>query len=269
MRRLTVLALGLLAGLAILLGACGRREAARPVTPSLRIAADTSVATLAEGLLNAYEEQHPAVLLSMAPTGRNTALRALQSGEVDAALLLYPPSERSFFHTPIAREMLAIVAQPEVTINGLSRDDVRAIFSGQKVTWEELGSAPLPIEVITREWDSSTRLAFDALVMEGQPLTSSARLGFSDEHVLDLVAGVPGAIGYVPHSVLDGRVKVLAYEGALPTSQAADTFAYPLVTTVEFVTQDEPQGATRVLLDWMLSDEGQEVVRRYMLGLND
>ncbi len=267
MKRLPALALGLLAGLTFL-SACGQHKAARPATPALRIVADTSVMALAEGLLNIYEEQHPTVLLSMAPAGRNTALRALQTGEVDAALLLYPPDERSFFHTPVAREMLAIVVHPEVTVNSLSQDDVRAIFSGQTVTWEEVGGVSLSIEVVTREWDSSARLAFDILVMEGQTMTSSARLGFSDTHVLDLVAGTPGAIGYVPHSVLNGRVKVLAYNDTLPTPQTANTLAYPLVTTVEFVTRDEPQGATRALLDWILSNEGQEVVRRYMLGLN-
>ncbi len=260
-------AFGLL--IALLLTACGQGAAVRPTTPSLRIAVDGSVVLLAEGLINAYEIHHAGVQLSMAPTGRDIALNALRAGEVDAVLLLYPPGERSLFHTPIAREIMVIVAHPEVPLAGLSHSDVRAIFSGQKVHWNEVGGKATPIEVITRERGSSARLAFDALVMEGQTMTSSARLGVNDGHLLDLVATIPGAIGYVPRSALDGRVKMLAYDGAPPTPQAVKANAYPLVTTVEFVTQEEPQGNARALLEWILSDEGQDVVRRYMLGLND
>lgn len=261
------LAFGLL--IALLLAACGRGAGTRPVTPSLRIAVDGSVVPLAEGLINAYEARHPNAQLSMAPTGRDTALNALQAGEVDAVLLLYPPGERTLFHTPIAREIVVIVAHPEVPLTGLSHGEVRAIFSGQKVNWDEIGGKPTPIEVIVRERGSSVRLAFDALVMEGQAVTSSARLGVNDGHLLDLVATIAGAIGYAPRSALDGRVKTLAYDGAPPTPQAVKANAYPLVTTVEFVTREEPQGNARALLEWILSDEGQDVARRYMLGLND
>lgn len=256
--------------LALLLSACHKGGAASsPLTPSLRIAADVSVTPLAEGLLNAYETRFSGAQLSMAPTGRQAALSALEAGEVDAVLLLHPFQANSLFHTPIAREMLLIVVHPEVTLDTLARSEVRAIFSGGVATWDELGGPPIPIEVITRERGSSTRLAFDSLVMEGQSMTPSARLGVSDGHVLELAAATPGAIGYVPRSLLDSRVRPLAYDGARPTPQAAQDGTYALVTQVELVTLDEPHGSARAFLDWILSDEGQEVVRRYMLGLND
>lgn len=256
--------------LALLLTACRNGSAAPgPLTPSLRIAADASVMPLAEGLLNAYETRFSGAQLSMAPTGRQTALSALEAGEVDAALVLHPLEGSNLFHTPIARELLVIVVHPDVTLEALSRNEVRAVFSGRAATWDELGGPSIPIEVITRERGSSTRLAFDSLVMEGQSMTPSARLGVGDGHVLELVGATPGAIGYMPSSLIDSRVRQLAYDGMRPTLEAAQDGTYPLVTQVELAALSEPRGSTRAFLDWVLSDEGQDVVRRYMLGLNE
>jgi hypothetical protein len=41
------------------------------------------------------------------------------------------------------------------------------------------------------------------------------------------------------------------------------------VVEVVFVSKEEPQGKLRDFLDWVLSDAGQDVVKRRMLSLNE
>ncbi len=261
----------------LLLTACARQAgsapnpaAPNPAAPSIRLAADSASAPLAEDLLNGYESLNAHVLLTLVRASRASALAALEAGEVDAALLLYPLAGSALFHTPLAREMIVIIAHPDVPVNVLTQREVRALFSGQIASWPALaGGAELPAQVIAWEQGSSTRLAFEALVMGGQPHAASARLAADEAHLLQLVSEMPGAVGYAARSALTEDVKLVDYEDTAPTSQNARTNAYPLVTMIEFVAVGEPEGTLRAFLDWTLSSEGQVVVRRHMLGLSD
>ncbi len=255
---------------ASLLTACGQASTYAPISPTLRLAADDAAAPLAESLLNAYEIRHPNVLATLATTTREAALALVQTGDVDGALVLHPLDDKELFQTPIGRELIALIAHPDLDIINLHRREVRDIFSGQVVTWHALGGPATPIQVVAREAGSSARLAFDALVMQGQPLTPSARLAFNEAEMVALVGQTPGAIGYVAHHMLTSQVKSVSYEAAPPTLEAVQANIYPLVTWVEFIAREEPSGGSlRTFLDWILSKEGQDVVRRQMLGVND
>ncbi len=254
------------------LGACARQAPAapNPAAPAIRLAADGASFPLAEDLLNGYESLNPHILITLTHGSRPSALAALEAGEVDGVLLLYPLEDGDLFHTPVAREMIVMIAHPDVPVGGLTRRDVRALFSGQIVAWPApTGEVGLPVQVVAREGGNSTRLAFEALVMGGQPHAASARLASDERHMLQLVGEMPGAVGYTTRSALSEGVKVLDYEASAPTPQNARTNAYPLVTLVEFVASGEPEGALRDFLDWALSDEGQAIARRHMLGLSD
>lgn len=256
--------------LAALLGGCAGAASLNPVAPSIRLAVDDAAAPLGESLLNSYEILHPSALLSLTVTNRESALAAVESGEADAALVIHPVAEEALFHTPVARETLVVVGHPDLPVEGLSRVDARAVFSGQIRAWPAPDGLPPPrIEVVVPEVGSSARLAFDALVLSGAPVTGSARVAASGEHVASIVAETPGAVGFtVGVAQVDG-VRLLDYEDVEPTLDNARDNTYRLVTPVEFVAGDEPQGAARAFLDWVLSEDGQTVVRRHTLGVNE
>jgi phosphate transport system substrate-binding protein len=254
---------------ALLAAGCGRSAAPDTGAVSIRVAADTATAPLAESLLNAYEVHQPHVVLSLARGNRDTVLGALSSGEADAAVLLYPPDTQEVFHTPIGYEQLVIVVHPEVGVDDVTRGDLRAIFSGRVTNWAALGGPDAAIQVIARERGSSTRLAFESMVMEQETLMPSARLAFDEDHMLALVGATYGSIGYVAHGSLDDRVKVLGFEGILPAQQSDRRGAYSLVTPVVFVALEKPHGELYALLEWLLSADGQAVVKRHVLGLKE
>ncbi len=252
----------------LLLSACsGEPRAVEAVRPTLRIATDEASAPLVESLLNTYEARNPQALLALSPGSRDTVLLQVAAGQVDAALVLHPPDRSDLFATPVGREVIALIANHDVPIGSLYRRDVRAVFSGQVLAWDAPVGADTPIAVVTREQGDSTRLALKSLVLEGQPITPSARLAASNAEMLSLVATIPGAVGYVPSSFLDDSVVALDYEGAPPTLEAAAGNTYPLTDTVQFVAIAEPVGSLHAFLDWILSDEGQAVVKRHMLGI--
>ncbi len=257
----------------LLVTACHQQDASNPVELSIRLASDTASAPLAESLLNAYESKDiGGTPLTLTQLEHQPALTALQSGEMDALFLAHPPKQEELFFTPIANELLIIVANPELPIDSLSLDEIRGIFTGRISSWDALGGPVISIQAITREQGTSIRQAFEALVMEGQPITRSARLAMDEQDMLEQVGTTPGGIGYAAGTSLslsEEQVIPLSVDGVSPSREAARRRAYRLMMPVFFVTPSEPEGALRNLLDWILSPEGQAVIRQQALGLND
>jgi phosphate transport system substrate-binding protein len=169
----------------------------------------------------------------------------------------------------VGRELIAIIAHPGVPAEGVNRRDIRALYSGQITAWAGEDGAAQPVQLVILDAGESTALAFDALVLQGQEPVSSARVAPDVDHVVGLVASTPGGLGIAPLNAVGDEVKTLAYEGAEPTPDSARDHRYTLVTDVVFVAPQEPTGAGKSFLDWVLSGEGQAVVRHHMLGFDE
>lgn len=255
---------------AVMLAGCWEKADDDISTHGLTLATDPESASLAEGAVNAYETFNTNEPLTLQEAGRDQVLAALQAGEVDAALILHPAEDldAELFHTVVGREMLVLAVHDSVTIDSLSRGDARALFSGQQATWPEI-DPPLAVAIIATEPGSSMRRALEDLILGEQMLASSARLATDSQEMLDLVRTTPGAVALVERSAITTPIETLRYDGRRPTPANARRGRYTLTTTVEFVALEEPTGQVRAFLDWLLSEDGQAVVKRTMLGARE
>jgi len=249
----------------------GCRAIAPPVSSAeFTVSCDLATVTLAEGLINAYEDLHPGARLSLRPSSRPAALSAIADGDTAAALILYPPAE-PVFHTPLGREGIVFVASPTVPVDNLTQRDARALLAGRIASWPMLPSGdPISTVIVIDDVDGSARLALTALLMREQPFAPAARIEPDTARLLQLVTDTPGAVSYVPYNALTvDTVRRLSFDGMPPTPENIQSNRYGLITTIEFVASAEPVGVVRDFLNWILSPEGQRVVRRYAFSLND
>src|SRR5574340_1803518 len=68
---------------------------------AIRIASDGLTDAVAEGLLNAYEDENSDSGFALHSMSRGAALSALDADTADAVLLLYPPDGNQRFYTSI------------------------------------------------------------------------------------------------------------------------------------------------------------------------
>jgi phosphate transport system substrate-binding protein len=140
-----------------------------------------------------------------------------------------------------------------------------------------MSSVPvLPIEIVAPAPGTPGRTQLEALIMRGQEVAKSSRLGTGEPHILDQVASTPGSVGIVTldtylHYTDAGGIglKLLGFEGAPPTLDSAREGLYRLTAPVELVTPEQPSGAVRAFLRWVLSEDGQAIVRQGMVGVRD
>ncbi len=230
---------------------------------SLTVATDLSTISLGANLLNAYEVVAENTELSLSQSPRSQVLTSIKSGMVDAAFILLPPDDRSFFFTAVGQEQLVFIVNDASAIEEISLTSIRALYTGQVIDWNGPYLPPTPLSLFT---GTSLVEAFEQTTLDGNAVGGHVMLAESESGIVAQVADSDNTIGFVSYSTVREGVTTLAVEGIKPT---VSTSNYPVRATVVIVTASEPTGRTRDFVDWVISDEGQAVVRRQMLGFAD
>ena len=102
--------------------------------------------------------------------------------------------------------------------------------------------------------------------MQARAVSRNAVLKSSAKDVVDFVANTPGAIGYVPLSHVDPRVKVISVEGVRPSAETSANGKYVLSSPLYVIARNEPQGDLREFMAWLLGDPGQGLLSQLGLG---
>ena len=285
-RLLSVLAL------AALLAACGGGstpgEGSGTQTPQagspetiVNIGSDTMV-NLALAWAEAYQDEHPAVSISVTGGGSGTGLAALVNGTTDLANASRAISaqERSNAEangvTPVefvvARDAIAIIVHPDNPVSELSLPVLSAMYQGQITNWAEVGGEDRPIVLLSRETNSGTHVYFLENVLrlgqDDNPALFSTKtlLLPSSEGITTEVRRNPNAIGYDGLGYVTDDVKtvaVAAEEGGVyvqPSIAAVNDQTYPIARDLYMYTAGEPEGAVASYLDWVYGPESQAIV---------
>jgi phosphate transport system substrate-binding protein len=139
------------------------------------------------------------------------------------------------------------------------------LFLGRTFDWTPFGGSGEVVPV-SREAEADSRQIFEERVMQTRAVTRNAVLKSSAKDVLEFVANTPGAIGYVPFSHLDTRVKAIAIAGVAPGPETAANGQYVLAAPLYVIARSEPQGDLREFMAWLLGGPGQTLLSQSGLG---
>lgn len=247
----------------------------------LQIIGSTSVMPLADKLADTYMESHPQTLIQVQGGGTSVGISSAGEGIVEMGSASrnvmageqqkYPNLKRF----TIAYDGIAIITHHDVNLSSLTLEQIRAIFSGEITNYSQVGGKDAEIVLVSREEGSGTRAMFENLVMSenGQtsPIHPSAILQTSNGAVRTTVAETPHAISFLSMAYLDDSVSVVSIDGVLPGMETLRNSTYPLIRPLYLLTRGDPQGLSRDFLDFVLSPDGQEIVRQqgYLPALSE
>ena len=234
---------------------------------TISLAGSTTVQPVAEKLGEAFKAANPDVQIDVQGGGSSVGVKSAGEGTVDignasreikdSEIDTYPDL---VIHT-IARDGIAIVVNPGVTVDGLTKAEVQAIFAGEIANWSEVGGPDKAIVVVSREEGSGTRAAFEEMVMgEEAMIVDTAILQPSNGAVKTTVSTTDDAIGFLSFGYLDASVKAVDIDGVKATVDNAKSGTYPIVRPLNMLTNGEPTGVVKAFLDFVMSAEGQAVV---------
>ncbi|MFQ6058680.1 MAG: phosphate ABC transporter substrate-binding protein [Anaerolineae bacterium] len=276
----------ILALLVLALAACRPAETAPQTTAGAQQAiqnkgSDTMV-NLALAWAEAYMKKHPEVRISVTGGGSGTGIAALINGTVDIANAsrAMKPEEietaKARGITPVehvvARDAIAVVVHPSNPVDGLTIDQLSAIFSGRITNWREVGGEDRPIVLLSRESNSGTYVYFlEHVVRKGDKkapifFSPDTLLMPSSEGISSEIRQNPNAIGYDGLGYVTPDQKTVAVakspDGPFvqPSIETVNLGTYPVARPLYMYTDGQPTGMIKDYLDWILSEEGQRIV---------
>ena len=242
---------------------------------------DTMV-NLALAWAEAYQEIKPEVRLSVTGGGSGTGLASLINGTVDIANAsreikaeeITMAEEEGF--TPVefvvARDAIAVIVNPENPVNELTLEQLSKIYLGEITNWKDVGGNDQPIVCLSRETNSGTHVYFlETVIRLGEKdntdiFSAETLLLPSSEGIISEVRDNPNAIGYDGLGYVTSEVKLIAVsdvgqsEYVLPSVETVSSGTYPIARSLQMYTRGEPEGEILEYLNWLLSDEAQEIV---------
>ncbi len=211
--------------------------------------------------------------------GSATAFVDLKSGDADVGMASRPVKDaeaetlasfgdmRSISNEHVlGLDGVAIVVPTSNDTPGLSRRDLRRIFSGEVKNWSEVGGPNRPIHLYARNDESGTYDTFKDLVLKDTPLAKAERFEDSAE-LEEAVARDPDGVGFIGLPYVKTTRAVAISDGSSsplePTRFSIKTENYPLSRRLFLYTSADPNNpAVKDFVAFALSGPGQAVVRQ-------
>jgi len=240
------------------------------LTGQIQLAGSTTVQPLAEVLAEAFMAENRGVMVEIQGGGSSVGVTSAGEETVDIGNVSRNVKESEFEEFPelqvftIAYDGIAVVTNPDLDLPSLSIDQVKAIFAGEITNYSEVGGPDAEIVVVSREEGSGTRAAFEELVMQtgdAQALISAdALLQQSNGQIRTTLAETPNTIGYLSFGFLDESIKPVTIDGVEPTVENVKNGSYAIFRPLIMLTNGEPNSLAGAFLNFILSDEGQDIV---------
>lgn len=173
--------------------------------------------------------------------------------------------------TPIGREAFVFFVNSRNAVDGLGSDEIKNIYSGDTTSWSELGGKKDGIRAFQRPEDSGSQTTFikfmgDTPIQEPETEEMASGMGGIISEVASY-RNYKNAIGYTfrffaVDMVQNDKIKLLAIDGVEPTISSIRSDEYPLAAEFYAVTAGSDNPNIEAFIQWILSEEGQELVER-------
>lgn len=190
------------------------------------------------------------------------AYAAIVDGTADIVICAAPSKEQLEYAeqngvelelVPIGREAFVFIVNKNNPVDNLTVEQVKGIYSGEIKKWSEVGGENRYIDALQRNAGSGSQTAMLSF-MDGVQMKRSltglfgSAIGFSFRYYVEGIAE-------------NSDVKMLSLNGVYPSPENVANESYPLVSSFYAAyRKDNTNPNIPVLINWILSDEGQSIV---------
>lgn len=191
--------------------------------------------------------------------------QAIADGTTDILFSAAPSEEQKQYaeekgvelvYVPIGLEAFVFFVNEKNPVDDLSVEQVRGIYAGDYKNWSDVGGINRVINPVTRLSGSGSQSAMDAFMGERKiapksPLAvTGASIGFSFRYYMDGIVG-------------NQSVKMLSLNGVYPGAENIRNGSYPIISEFYAVYRaDNTNENIPALIDWILSEEGQNIIEK-------
>lgn len=247
----------------LLASACGR-----PVE-TLVVTGSSTIAPVFGEIAARFEAVHP-VRIDVQSGGSGRGIQDARSGlaQIGLASRALTAAERGegLVEHLLAWDGIVLIVHRDNPVQLLSRDQVRALFTGAARSWAEAGGGATPVVVVNKaEGRSTLALFLEEFGLDNADVRADIVAGENQQVILS-VAGNRGAVGYVSIGAAlaaerDGSaIRTLPLDGVSASMEAVAGGRWPLRRPLSLVTAGAPAGQAAALIDYALRDPAAQAL---------
>jgi phosphate transport system substrate-binding protein len=181
---------------------------------------------------------------------------------------------------PVAFDALVFFTHPDISIPGLSVDQLQDIYKGKLTNWKQVGGPDLPIVAFARDPKASNSLN-EVLLLEAGQISSRVQLIRDQTEAIRKVASTPGGVSFGGNALIIGQrtirpvavakanskeyVQPLIEDGKRMNLAAIRDSSYPLTRRRFIVFRSDAtidQLSGEAFANILLTKEGQQIVEK-------
>ncbi len=239
---------------------------------TIRIKGSDTMLYLTNLLAREYMRNNPSISVYVEGGGTATGIKALGEGTIDICTASRPLKGEEVkiladkyqsvgMSTIIAKDALSIYVNLKNPLENISTEQLKEIFLCKIKNWSQLNWDNKEITPISRNPNSGTYLYFKEHILDGEEYCEEVQIKPTTESIVKFVAENIYAIGYGGIGYLTDSVKTLNINGISPTEESVIEDVYPISRYLHFYTLRQPEGEVKKFIDWVISNEGQRLVR--------
>ncbi len=240
---------------------------ARDVT----VSGSSTVMPLAEVAAEEFNAQQKDCVVTVSAGGTGAGILGIAERKNDIAMASRKITEDerqrfgdSFQEFLVGLDGISLAVSDEVYqagVKGLSRQQVRDIYSGNITNWKELGGPDAEIYVISREEGSGTRDSFNEVVLGSgdAEMPGVDTVAFGGAEVKTAISGSDKAIGYLGFNYLGNGVAGIAFNGVAPSYENIKLDIYELHRHLYFYTFEKPVSGAQAFIDFVQGPQGRKI----------
>ncbi|MED4892244.1 MULTISPECIES: phosphate ABC transporter substrate-binding protein PstS family protein [Heyndrickxia] len=259
---------GLLTIFAVIAAGCGNAKGTATSgngtkQESITAVGSTALQPLVQEAAAQYMNDHPGATINVQGGGSGTGLSKVAEGAVQIGNAdVFAEEKDGIDASKITDHKVAVVgfapvANQDIGVDNLTKQQLIGIFTGKIKNWKEVGGKDLKIVVINRAEGSGTRAVFEKQALDGATAVKAQEQDSSGT-VQKIVNETPGAISYLAFSYINNKVKALKVDGVEPAEENVKTNKWKIWAYEHMYTKGKAKGLTEKFIDYMLSDEVQK-----------
>jgi phosphate transport system substrate-binding protein len=233
-------------------------------TGTIRISGGTAHIPVMKEAAARIMGSHPGIHISIAGGGSGAGIKQVGEALVDIGNSGRAPSDEEVNKYGLkmfkwAIDGVGVVVNPKNPVQSLTTKQLKDIFEGTLVNWQQLGGSDKGINLYTRDEASGTREVFWKKALGKGDITATANVVPSNGAMKTAVANDPWGIGFVSVGHIDASVAPVALDGVVPTLETVRKGTYKVARGLYSNTKGEPTGLVRKFIDYLFSPEGQQI----------
>jgi phosphate transport system substrate-binding protein len=238
---------------------------------SILVMGSTALQPLAEQAARQFIDKNPNTSIHVQGGGSGNGLTAVSQGIADIGNSDIFAEEKSSIDPngledhKVCVVGFAVIANPHVGVDNLSKQQLIDIFTGRIVNWKDVGGSDVGVVLISRPAASGTRAAFGKYALNGLEEASGKNLTQdSSGAVLRTVADTDGAVSYIGLSYIknNSSIKSLKLDGFDPNADNILNGSYPIWSYEHMYTNGPAQGLTKAFIDFISGNEVKPIIEK-------